>query len=93
MGFKPTDTCPGYQEGNKRGHLETAMEYLEEFADLTPVNMTIVKAMIRGVFDCGHCEHYVINCATTFSAEKFANPPVESREWWPCDTWQEREDD
>jgi hypothetical protein len=63
---------------------------------LTPDHQRIIDAMIRGVFDCGHCgfgkptayrpREYVFCVAISIQGD------TRAVDQWPCKNWQERKE-
>jgi len=54
---------------------------------LTPDHQRIIDAMIRGVFDCGHCPALPNGKGYCLVAHQSRGSTG-----WPCECWQEREE-
>ena len=64
---------------------------LHELCKLTRRDVTIIKAMIAGIYDCGHCTVMI-----DFSGQPTPLPcPVreDAPKGWPCEGWQPKEDE
>jgi len=74
--------------------IELAIAILAEHTNLTPDHQRIINAMIRGVFDCGHCgfgkftayrpDEYVFCKAISVQGD------VKAINQWPCSRWQDQ---
>ena len=70
-------------------NIDNALATLEKYSDLTPDHKRFIDAMIRGVFDCGHCANRPeMVCVRDGEDDSFGV----FEEEWPCEDWQERKE-
>ena len=64
-----------------------AQNLLPDSCHLTPDHQRIIDAMIRGVFDCGHCPALPNGKGYCLVAHQSRGSTG-----WPCECWQERKE-
>ena len=81
---------PWYCSENKTRWIDREADVVRQDCHLTPADFSIIRAMIAGTYDCGHCKVMI-----DFSGCPYPLPcPVreDAPKGWPCEGWQAKED-